>query len=346
MCVICQSTFSIGVLTVCGHQFCKECISLWFKAHRNCPICKRHLTHANLHDITLKPQELRVHSEAQGEAAVPDHFHTSPSKKNATIYAEFNPETLAEIQNIDLEGPNYTTKVDTLVRHLLWLRESDPGAKSIVFSQYKEFLDVLTLAFRRYRIGYASFDKAHGIASFRDNPGTEVFLLHARAHSSGLNLVNASHVFLCEPLLNTALELQAIARVDRIGQEQETTVWLYIVDGSVEQSIYNLSVQRRMEHMGRSSKGKSKESTPELLDANLEAANTLELQQAHLSKLMGTHGISGEAVDKQDLWTCLFGHAQASNPDEPPTNLALRGLLAAEAAETRIREGAGNVGDE
>ncbi len=134
-----------------------------------------------------------------------------------------------------------------------------------------------------------------------------MFLLHARAHSSGLNLVNASHVFLCEPLLNTALELQAIARVDRIGQQHETTVWLYIVEGTVEESIYNLSVQRRMEHMGRSLKGKSKESTPELLDANLEVANSLEMQQASLSRLMGKGRISGEVVDKNDLWQCLFG---------------------------------------
>ncbi|KAK0720531.1 SNF2 family N-terminal domain-containing protein [Lasiosphaeris hirsuta] len=336
MCVICQSEFSIGVLTVCGHQFCKECITLWFKAHHNCPVCKRHLTPSNLHDITLKPQQLKVHSEGnQIDSSQPQ---TSPSKKISTIYSQFSPEKLAEIMNIELNGPNFTTKVDTLVRHLIWLRESDPGAKSIVFSQYKDFLDVLAQAFRRYNIGYTSFDKANGITNFKEDPGTEVFLLHARAHASGLNLVNASHVFLCEPLLNTALELQAIARVDRIGQLNETTVWLYIVDGTVEESIYNLSVQRRLEHMGRSLlKGKSKESTPELLDTNLDAANALEMQQARLSKLMGKDGISGEAVDKKDLLTCLFWHVRVRQDGEERMigNPAIRGFLAAGAAEGR-----------
>lgn len=346
MCVICQSPFTIGVLTVCGHQFCKECITLWFKAHRNCPVCKRHLHQSNLHDITLKPQELKVHSESATRSSDShDQLQVSPVKKASTIYTELNTEKLAEIKNIDLDGPSFTTKVDTLVRHLLWLRESDPGAKSIVFSQYKEFLEVLALAFRRYRIGFTSFDKAHGITNFKEDPGTEVFLLHARAHASGLNLVNASHVFLCEPLLNTALELQAIARVDRIGQQHETTVWLYIVDGTVEESIYDLSVQRRMEHMGRNLKGKSKESTPELLDASLEAANSLEMQQAHLSKLMGRDGISGEAVDKDDLWTCLFGHlnSRQERGDGAPANAATRGFLAAEAAEGRRVEGRDRV---
>ena len=344
MCVICQATFRVGVLTVCGHQFCKECITLWFRAHRNCPVCKKHLHPSNLHDITLKPQELKVYSDAhQGGDETPDGFKEN-TKKESTIYTEFNADKLAEIKNIDLDGPSFTTKVDTLIRHLLWLRESDPGAKSIIFSQYKEFLDVLALAFRRYRIGFTSFDKAHGIANFKEDPATEVFLLHARAHASGLNLVNASHVFLCEPLLNTALELQAIARVDRIGQQHETTVWLYIVEGTVEESIYDLSVQRRMEHMGQSLKGKSKESSPTpglLLDATLDEANALEMQQAQLSRLMGKDGISGEAVDKDDLWTCLFGHLRPK-PGRGETegvnagNAATRRFLAAEAAEGRM----------
>ena len=30
ICVICQETFEVGALTVCGHQFCKECIQLWW----------------------------------------------------------------------------------------------------------------------------------------------------------------------------------------------------------------------------------------------------------------------------------------------------------------------------
>lgn len=336
LCVICQENFSVGVLTICGHQFCKDCLTMWFNAHRTCPICKRKLTKDNLHDITLKPQELKLHSEND---AVTGARQNSPLKKTS-IYSELNPEKLAEIKNIDLDGPNYTTKVDTLVRHLIWLREFDPGAKSIVFSQYQNFLSILQSAFRRYRIGYASITEKNGIKKFKEDPGIEVFLLHARAHSSGLNLVNASHVFLCEPLLNTALELQAIARVDRIGQEHQTTVWLYLVEGTVEESIYNLSAQRRLEHMGRHLKGKSTRSTPELLDANIEQANSMELQQASLSKLMGKGDIAGEAVDKQDLWNCLFGHvqpaAQRQSQERLKNNPAVRGFLAAEAAEARI----------
>ncbi|KAJ6438662.1 Elongation factor Tu [Purpureocillium lavendulum] len=331
MCVICQMPFTTGVLTVCGHQFCKECMTMWFKAHHNCPVCKRGLKPSNLHDITIKPQQLQVTSEQSSRAGGKNAAESSASRRRSSaaphksaIYAEFNADQLAEIKNIDLDGPSFTTKVDTLVRHLMWLRELDPGAKSIVFSQYRDFLTVLRNAFRRFQIGHASIDEHNGIVKFKDDPAVEVFLLHARAHSSGLNLVNASHVFLCEPLLNTALELQAIARVDRIGQQHETTVWLYLVSGTVEESIHNLSVRRRMEHMGRRppdakdkapaapavSRSGSREDTPEpeLLDASIEAANTLELEHAALSRLMSKDRSAGEVVDKGDLWECLFGH--------------------------------------
>ncbi|KAF3770709.1 hypothetical protein M406DRAFT_271973 [Cryphonectria parasitica EP155] len=353
MCIICRENFTIGVLTVCGHQFCKECITLWFKANHNCPVCKKRLNAANLHDITLKPQELKLHSDTPGQGPSlkkfnEDRTQANPAPNKSMIYTEFSSDKLADIRNIDLNGPAFTTKVDNLVRHLLWLRDNDPGAKSIIFSQYADFLSVLGLAFTRYRIGFTSFDRTNGITDFKEDPAIECFLLHARAHSSGLNLVNASHVFLCEPLINTALELQAIARVHRIGQEQETTVWLYIVDGTVEESIYRLSVRRRLEHITDQTrkvdkKGKSKMDAAELADEAIEAANSMELEHASLSKLMGRYRAQGEAVDKGDLWACLFGHVgqqkgnEAGGPGGVGKNpgLAVRGFLAAEAADWR-----------
>lgn len=187
LCIICRENFTIGVLTICGHQFCKECITLWFRASHNCPVCKKRLHSTSLHDITLKPQELKVHSESTG----PSPRKPTTSKKSA-IYSEFGGDKLAEIRNIDLDGPAFTTKVDNLVRHLLWLRENDPGAKSIIFSQYADFLSVLGTAFKRYRIGFTSFERPNGITDFKEDPSVECFLLHARAHASGLNLVNAS----------------------------------------------------------------------------------------------------------------------------------------------------------
>ncbi|CAK7267009.1 hypothetical protein SEPCBS119000_002323 [Sporothrix epigloea] len=362
-------------------------------SHHNCPVCKRKLTLDNLHDITLKTQSLKVIDELGGgsqqgqqgqlgqrrKGDAPQQQAQLAESKKTGIYTAFSTEKLEEIKNIELPGPSFTTKVDTIVRHLMWLRRTDAGAKSIVFSQYPAFLTILAEAFSRYRIAYSRYADRNGIEKFKNDPSIECFLLHARAHSSGLNLVNASHVLLCEPLLNTALELQAIARVHRIGQKQETTVWLYIVDGTVEESIYNLSVRRRMAHIGqqdrsmanhdtdgidkgnegdeKAAKGKSRSdaAVPEempsaessalepLLDSSLELANSMELQQAQLSKLMGKGKMTGEEVDKSDLWTCLFGNASNSDAKEERlhNDVVIRRHLTAAAAQERQQTAAG-----
>lgn len=147
----------------------------------------------------------------------------------------------------------------------------------------------------------------------------ECLLMDAKSNSSGLTLVNATHVFLCEPLINTAIELQAVARVHRIGQHQPTTVWVYVVEDTVEKSIYDISVERRMTHIGKPGRHKASDRPghPEVIEDQIEAANTLELETA-LGRLLNRGTSSGEMVDKEDLWSCLFRqkpvHVQSVSP--------------------------------
>ena len=49
------------------------------------------------------------------------------------------PELFAEIETIESYG-SYGTKIQTLVRHLLYLQIKEPGAKSIVFSAWADSL--------------------------------------------------------------------------------------------------------------------------------------------------------------------------------------------------------------
>ena len=53
----------------------------------------------------------------------------------------------------------------------------------------------------------------------------------------GINLTEANHVFLLEPLLNPGLEKQAIGRVHRMGQRRSVTVTKFAMKDSIESRI-------------------------------------------------------------------------------------------------------------
>ena len=172
--------------------------------------------------------------------------------------------------------------------------------------------------------------------------------MHGKAQSSGLTLINATHVFLCEPLINTAIELQAIARVHRIGQHRPTTVWMYLVSGTVEESIYELSVTRRLAHIIEKEK---REHAPaaathdgsgliqDLTETAIDSANSMEIQDSRLGTLMESGESGGEMVKKDDLWQCLFGKVKNAEENrfkslEEDIDRFLRG----DAAERRAQE--------
>lgn len=310
ICTICRSEIEIGVLTACGHYFCKDCIQAWWSTTRTCPVCKRRLKERDFYDITTRSRDIQAAEEVPALLDATNHGATS---NNSAIYSEVSASTMTEIQDIDLPD-SIGTKIDTIVRTLLWIREHDPGAKTIIFSQFSEFLSLLGTGLQNFRIGYAAMSSKNGTTKFREDPSTECFLLHAKADSSGLNLINATHVFLCEPLINAALELQAIARVHRIGQLRPTTVWMFLISDTVEEAIYEISVKRRLTHMQRAEAETNKMSdarkatnSDRLEEKTLEVANSLELQGLPIQKLLTSGQSGGEIVQKDDLWSCLFG---------------------------------------
>jgi len=65
-------------------------------------------------------------------------------------------------------------------------------------------------------------------------------LLPISSGANGLNLIEASHVLLIEPILNPAQELQAVGRVHRIGQRKPTKVHKFVVKCTIEERMHNI----------------------------------------------------------------------------------------------------------
>ena len=111
-----------------------------------------------------------MQEETQSKERGPDQDRQPES---TTIYSSIRSTTLSQIKNIDVDG-SFGTKIDTLARHIFWIRENDPGAKSVVFSQFRDFLDILAKAFVQFKIGFTSIDKRDGIQRFKNDPSVRV----------------------------------------------------------------------------------------------------------------------------------------------------------------------------
>jgi len=244
-CTICLEPIVNGALTPCGHFFCVDCLHSWLHTRKTCPLCNRRLKFSEVR--TFSTADSRVSSEpiADGQPGG-DDANANDDNHASNLYLPISHRLYNQIHQIPLPR-NYGVKIDMIVKHVLYLRSQDPTAQIVVFSQWVTMLKVLQTAFAENDIIYAVTSKSNvGINEFRTDSRVACLLLHAKADVAGLTLVNANHVFLCEPLMNTALELQAVSRINRIGQTRETFAWQFCVENTVEQTILGMTTKSRL----------------------------------------------------------------------------------------------------
>jgi E3 ubiquitin-protein ligase SHPRH len=75
-----------------------------------------------------------------------------------------------------------------------------------------------------------------------------VLILNVKCGAEGLSLIEATHVFMVEPLLHCGLDAQAINRVHRIGQTSMTHVHRYIMEDTIEVKIDALRMEMQETH--------------------------------------------------------------------------------------------------
>lgn len=145
-----------------------------------------------------------------------------------------------------------SAKVTQLLAHLKRLRREDPQCKSVVFSQFTSFLDLIEPSLARDRIKFLRFDGSMAqkqrtavLEEFRSEKKACVLLLSLRAGGVGLNLTCAKKVFMMDPWWSFAVEAQAIDRVHRMGQESEVDVVRFIVEGSIEEKMLKIQDRKK-----------------------------------------------------------------------------------------------------
>eukprot|EP00039_Didymoeca_costata_P002706 m.62017 g.62017 ORF g.62017 m.62017 type:complete len:1191 (+) comp11477_c0_seq1:243-3815(+) len=212
-CGHCGELATEPVKTKCNHVFCKECIKALLHSgigKEPCPTCQKDVEEKHLEDV--------------GSASC-SHFKDLD-------------QTAKKISEV------FHTKIDVLMSTLKNIRQQDPQAKILIFSQFQATLNKLekTLVENdiKYRTLLGSMSRSQrdkSLDAFKNDPPTTIFLLSTRAGAVGINLTQANHVVLMEPSFNASLEKQAIGRVYRMGQEREVHVHRLVMKKSIEENM-------------------------------------------------------------------------------------------------------------
>ena len=127
------------------------------------------------------------------------------------------------------------------------------GEKTIVFSVWTGLLDLLEiqikyhmgLKYSRYDGGMSPSQRDISARSFQEDPRVSIMLVSLKAGNAGLNLTAASQVIIMDPFWNPYIEMQAVDRAHRIGQQRPVHVHRILVEGTVEDRIVDLQEQKR-----------------------------------------------------------------------------------------------------
>mmetsp|Transcript_4628 Transcript_4628/g.7724 ORF Transcript_4628/g.7724 Transcript_4628/m.7724 type:complete len:205 (-) Transcript_4628:65-679(-) len=156
-----------------------------------------------------------------------------------------------------------SAKLTAILHELDEIWKQDPGSKVLIFSQFLGFLDLLQLSLSKSQITHGRLDGSLTLAQRKDvvdkfktespspsssatiNKGS-VLLMSMKAGGVGLNLVQASSVFIVDPWWNAAIEDQCIMRCHRIGQVAPIVrVRKFVVQHSVEERIVKLQERKK-----------------------------------------------------------------------------------------------------
>ncbi|XP_030850067.1 E3 ubiquitin-protein ligase SHPRH [Strongylocentrotus purpuratus] len=207
----------------CGHCFCNECMETMLKR-----------VHIAGRQSPVKCAVCRMPTEGVDVSYV-----------SVTLQQQDAAEQAAAEESIKVQG-DHSTKIEAVVRTLKGIQLKEPGAKAIVFSTWSEVLELISKALTQNQIKFRNAGKQGGpkhfqaaLMDFKHEADITALLLPVHSGSKGLNLIEATHVLLVEPILNPASEMQAVGRVHRIGQTKPTVVHRYLVHETIEEKLHS-----------------------------------------------------------------------------------------------------------
>jgi len=138
-------------------------------------------------------------------------------------------------------------KIKTMIK----LLKERTGKKTLVFSQFTQYIDVLENAFLMHNISYirldgstAAEDRQKLVHQFNGPDGPQVFVLSTKAGGTGLNLVSADACILMDLDFNPQNNRQAEDRIHRLGQTREVTIYYLICKDTIEENVLHIDARK------------------------------------------------------------------------------------------------------
>jgi len=218
-CPVCMDSMTEPVITACTHVFCRPCIEKVIETQHKCPMCR-----AELADDTALVEPAAAFGEADDGA----------------LGSEM----------VDADDAT-SSKIEALVK-LLQVSATDPGTKTVVFSQWTSFLDLVQTQLLQHGLNFTRLDgkmnpirRDAAIETLTSDPSCRIMLASLSVCSVGLNLVAANQVILADSWWAPAIEDQAVDRVHRLGQTRACKVVRLVVEGTIEDEVLEIQAKKR-----------------------------------------------------------------------------------------------------
>ncbi len=141
-----------------------------------------------------------------------------------------------------------SAKIETIMT--LLGRSMDAGSKTLLFSQFTSFLDLISRELKKRGVhhyvitGSTPKRRRVELVDQFNQDDVPVFLISLKAGGTGLNLTGASVVIHADPWWNVAAQNQATDRAHRIGQTRQVTVYQVVASDSIEERILDMQASK------------------------------------------------------------------------------------------------------
>ena len=243
-CPICAEEPMIDpAVTACWHSACKKCLEDYIEHQTDkgekprCFSCRETINHRDVFEVVRYGSALSATASPASSTSSDDLYASATPVQDSSAS-----KPRISLRRLNPLSPSASTsaKIAALTKHLVALPST---TKSVVFSQFTSFLDLIAPHLSRNNLTHLRFDgsmsqkqRAQVLRAFNaeDASAPRILLLSLRAGGVGLNLTAASRVFMMDPWWSFAVEAQAIDRVHRMGQTNEVHVTRFIVQESIE----------------------------------------------------------------------------------------------------------------